>query len=381
MSILDNDLYKFTMGQYILHKFPNIYVKYKFVFRNPEILYNKVDMNDLLHKMVHSIKQAIESMNDKHNVDKLSFIESKNNTKMFKEDYINFLKHIEFKYDHIINFKSDDKNISFEISGLWSNVVYYEVPILSSISSVISSYLMDYVDIDYRYAQLREVINKYNIKIADFGTRRRFDYTAHDHMIKTLGDDLIGTSNVELALKYNLTPIGTMAHELFQASQAFVHPLDSQVFTLSEWSDEYDGDLGIALSDTLGFEKFKDDFSLKFSKQFDGIRQDSGNPYKIGDEIIEHYIKLGINPKTKSYVCSDGLNDINSIVNLHNHFKDKINISFGIGTFLTNKCKTPPQVVIKMFQCNDRPVAKISDNQNKMMCNDEFYKQYLLHAI
>jgi nicotinate phosphoribosyltransferase len=187
-----------------------------------------------------------------------------------------------------------------------------------------------------------------------------------------------GTSNVYLAKKLGMTPIGTMAHEFMQAFQALdVRLRDSQKAALEAWVHEYRGDLGIALTDVVGMDAFLRDFDLYFAKLFDGLRHDSGDPYIWGDKAIAHYKKLKIDPKTKILTFSDGLN-LDKAWELHQYFKDRIKTSFGIGTNLTNDMGiTPINIVLKLVECNGQPVAKLSDSPGKTMINNNTYLAYL----
>jgi len=223
------------------------------------------------------------------------------------------------------------------------------------------------------------------LRFADFGTRRRYSRNWHNLIIKHLRKELplnfIGTSNVMLAKKFDIKPIGTMAHEFIQAMQSLVRLRDSQKYALQCWADEYRGDLGIALSDTLGIEAFLTDFDKYFAKLFDGVRIDSGNPHDIANKVINHYLNLGITPNTKTIVFSDGL-DIDKAIKLNDTFSNVIKCSFGIGTNLTNDCGfKAPQIVIKMTHCNSQPVAKISDSIGKQMCTDKDYLRHLTRVF
>jgi nicotinate phosphoribosyltransferase len=183
-------------------------------------------------------------------------------------------------------------------------------------------------------------------------------------------------------MKLGIKPIGTMAHEFFQAHQQLGPRLvDSQKVALQCWADEYRGELGIALSDTMGFDKFLKDFDRFFSLLFNGCRQDSGDPIEWTEKLIAHYKDMRIDPKTKSAVYSDGLT-LESAVDIFTRFNDQIQTSFGIGTNLTNDCGfVAPQVVIKMVECNRKPVAKISDSKDKGMCEDPEFLDYLNYVI
>ena len=237
-----------------------------------------------------------------------------------------------------------------------------------------------------------------DLKIADYGTRRRFSRAWHEEVLRVLvarlgtGDrrpgspqgpgQFAGTSNVLYAMKLGVTPLGTMAHEYLQACQALGPRLrDSQVFGFEMWAKEYRGDLGIALSDVYGMSAFLRDFDLYFCKLFDGARHDSGDPFAWGERLLEHYRTNRVDPLTKTLIFSDGLT-IARTIELYNQFRGRCQLAFGIGTNLTNDLGDPPaheplQVVIKMTRCNGQPVAKLSDTPGKGMCDDEKYLAYL----
>ncbi len=233
-----------------------------------------------------------------------------------------------------------------------------------------------------KIALIRDDATLEGVRIADYGSRRRFSRLWHDEVLLTLkkemGDNLAGTSNVLFAAKHGLTPLGTMAHEYLQACQALGPRLrDSQIFGFEMWAREYRGDLGIALSDVYGMDAFLRDFDLYFCKLFDGARHDSGDPIQWGERLIEHYERNRVDPRTKTIVFSDSL-DFPRVVELYTRFKDRARVAFGVGTNLTNDLGyTPLQIVIKMIRCNGQPVAKLSDAPEKNMCTDEAYLAYL----
>jgi nicotinate phosphoribosyltransferase len=229
---------------------------------------------------------------------------------------------------------------------------------------------------------LANAVPEADFRIADYGTRRRFSRRWHEEVVRALksglGAKFVGTSNVDLAMREGLTPLGTMAHEYLQACQA-VGPrlVDSQHFGFEVWAKEYRGDLGIALSDVAGMDAFLRDFDLYFCKLFDGVRHDSGDPFEWGEKLLAHYRKMRIDPRTKTMVFSDSLN-IPLAIRLFDHFKSRSTIAFGIGTNLTNDLGYEPlQIVIKMTRCNGQPVAKISDEPSKTMDYDPSYVSYL----
>jgi len=218
--------------------------------------------------------------------------------------------------------------------------------------------------------------------LTDFGTRRRFSKDWHRYVVETMSREIpeffSGSSNVLFAKEFNIKPIGTMAHEYIQGCQALGPRLIySQKFAFEKWAQEYRGELGIALSDTIGMEPFFHDFDLYFCKLFDGIRQDSGDPYEWARRIIEHYKKNRVDPKTKIIIFSDCLT-FDKAIDIYHQFKDQIKIGFGIGTHLTNDLGyETAQMVIKMIYCNGQPVAKLSDTPEKAMCPDPSYLTYL----
>ena len=224
------------------------------------------------------------------------------------------------------------------------------------------------------------------LKIADYGTRRRFGKAWHEEVLRTLVSrlgtgakgQLAGTSNVLYAMKLGLIPLGTMAHEYLQACQALGPRLrDSQVFGFEMWAKEYRGDLGIALSDVYGMSAFLRDFDLCFCKLFDGARHDSGDPFQWGERMLAHYLKNRVDPQTKTLIFSDSLT-MPRTIELYQRFRGRCQLAFGIGTNLTNDLGYEPlQIVIKMVRCNGQPVAKLSDTPSKNMCNDEKYLAYL----
>jgi nicotinate phosphoribosyltransferase len=227
-----------------------------------------------------------------------------------------------------------------------------------------------------------EPTKRYPFGFFDFGLRRRFSGAWQDEVVATLAQEapnyFKGTSNVYLAKKHGLVPIGTMAHEYLQSYQAFgVRLRDFQKAALEGWVQEYRGDLGTALTDVVGMDAFLADFDLYFAKLFDGLRHDSGDPVVWGEKAIAHYQKLRIDPHTKRLVFSDGL-DLATAFSLYRHFADRTMTAFGIGTYLTNDMGIPPlNIVMKLVSCNGQSVAKLSDSPGKTLCKDETFLAYL----
>jgi len=371
---LDNDLYKFTMQQAVLHNYPDAHVKLRYQCRNPQELSN-VDIGVFNARVIDKIGKFCET---RFQTDELHYL---HNIEFIKPDYVDFLEDFTFKRRYVST-KNNAQGISIDIEGPWVQTILFEVPILAIISETFAEMRTEsFKGMMYGLNKIEEYLPFINYLFADFGTRRRFSKAYHylvlEKLIKMVPKNLVGTSNVELAKKFGIKPIGTMAHEWLQAHQALARVVDSQKAALEVWAKEYRGDLGIALSDVVGFKAFLNDFDKYFAKLFDGCRQDSGDPIWWGEELINHYESLGIDPLTKSAVFSDGL-DFKKANDIQNHFENRIKTSFGIGTFLTNNCGFKPlQIVLKMIECNGKPVAKVSDSPGKGMCSDSSYLTYL----
>ena len=380
-SLLDTDLYKFTMMQAVLHQFPGAEVEYRFKCRTP---------GAVLAPYVQEIRQEIASLCS------LRFAESEltylRGLRFIKSDFVDFLG----------LFRLNEKCVSIEplasgeidvvIRGPWLHTIMFEIPLLAIVNEVYFRNAQPVPDFPQGRTRLDQKVELLHgeglreLKIADYGTRRRFSRAWHEEVLRVLAarlgagaqGQLAGTSNVFFAMKLGLTPLGTMAHEYLQACQALGPRLrDSQVFGFDSWAREYRGDLGIALSDVYGVDAFLRDFDLYFCKLFDGARHDSGDPFTWGERMIEHYRKNRVDPHTKTLIFSDGLT-IPRTIELYQQFRGRCQLAFGVGTNLTNDLGCEPlQIVIKMTRCNGQPVAKLSDTPSKNMCEDERYLAYL----
>ncbi len=391
-SLLDTDLYKFTMMQVVLHHFPGARVEYRFKCRNPGV--------DLA-QFASQIREEVRSLCSLQFRDaELAYLRS---MRFIKSDFIDFLGlfRLNEKYINIIPQPSGELEI--RIQGPWLHTILFEIPVLAIVNEVYFRNTQKRPDLDegrrrleIKIAQLQEA-GLGDLKIADYGTRRRFSKDWHEEVLRTLNarlgavtsppsssqpggrlPQLAGTSNVLYAMKLGLIPLGTMAHEYLQACQALGPRLrDSQIFGFESWAREYRGDLGIALSDVYGMSAFLRDFDLYFCKLFDGARHDSGDPFQWGERMIAHYLANRVDPRTKTLIFSDGLT-VPRTIELYQQFRGRCQLAFGIGTNLTNDLGYEPlQIVIKMIRCNDQPVAKLSDTPSKNMCEDEKYLAYL----
>jgi len=379
-SLLDTDLYKFSMMQVVLHQYPAAQVEYRFKCRNAGI--DLVPHIDEIRTELAALCQL------RFTPDELLYLRS---WRFLKSDFVDFLDlfHLNEKYVEITPSASGNGEIEIRIRGPWLHTILFEVPLLAIVNEVYFRHVSAGLDLSEgrrrlqaKIGLLRDTPDYGGCRIADYGTRRRYSRHWQREVVTTLreglGTQLTGTSNVLLARDLGLTPLGTLAHEYLQAHQALGPRLrDSQVAALEAWAKEYRGDLGIALSDVYGFSAFLRDFDMYFCKLFDGTRHDSGEPFDWGERMLAHYQANRVDPRSKVLVFSDGL-DIPKVMQLYAHFRGRCLLAFGVGTNLTNDVgPTPLNIVIKMTRCNGQPVAKLSDSPGKDMCDDEAYLTYL----
>ena len=387
-SLLDTDLYKFTMQQCALRQFSDVWVRY--VFKSRNILDWTFEMHEELLRQI----KYFSSLNFKK--DELEYLAS---LRFIKKDYIEFLKLYRPLEEHVKALFDNDK-LTVEIEGPWYQTILWEIPMLAMISEIYYTYTVCREDNGrkaYEQAEinlLKKIDDKLipmhkeenGFKLSEFGTRRRFSFDWQNKVVDILkkklpSSCLVGTSNVYFAKKYDLLAVGTNAHEYYQIGQALdkVRLAESQKFMLQSWVNEYRGDLGIALSDTLGTDKFLKDFDLYVAKLYDGIRHDSGDPITWGYKVINHYKSLRVDPKTKTLLFSDSLNFDKAYV-IYKEFKDEAKVTFGIGTYITNDFEPvskPLNIVMKLQSVNGKPVAKLSDDEGKTICEDEAFLSYL----
>lgn len=386
-SLLETDLYKFSMGQAIYHQFPEYMTTWSFKCRNKDVHFTS--------EMVEEIKEQIRAYCElRFTEDELAYLDK---IKWFKGSYINFLRLWSPRYEDFEIGTDSDCGLTIETKGTWLNTSMYEIPTLAIVNEV-------YFRMAYDYSILfNSFINRLNNKCekikngewnlgtySEFGMRRRLSAEAQELAIKYLSEiktdttKCIGTSNVYLAKKFNLTPVGTMAHEWIMCVGQGDHshnPAYSNKFALDAWIKEYGVLNGIALTDTITTDCFLRDFDLTKATLFSGVRHDSGDPYAWGEKIIAHYEKLGIDPKIKTLLFSDSLN-FEKATAIYEYFKDKAKVAFGIGTYIANDTDVPAlNIVMKTTFCNGQDVAKISDVAGKGMCKNPEYVEYLQRAI
>jgi nicotinate phosphoribosyltransferase len=365
-SIIDNDLYKFTQQQAVVELFQREWVKYNFINRGGTKFPDGFDLRlrQELKKMEQlSLKQ-----------EEANFLTQKCGS-FLKPTYIDFLK--SYRYDSSeIGITQDGGELTVNITGYWYRTILWEVPLMALISELYFQMTGEKIKSrSERHTNNIEKGKKFHMngmKVADFGTRRRYSYDNQLEVVEDLlscfdngSPFLVGTSNVHIAMKTGIQPIGTHAHEWVSAIAALKGYNYANKNMMDDWVKVYRGELGIVLTDTFGFDAFLRDFDTFYAKLFDGVRHDSGDPYEFADKIVAHYKKMDIDPISKTIVFSDGLNPEIS-VNLAKYCKNIIKTSFGIGTNLTNDVGIKPlNMVIKLIKINGNNAIKLSDVPGK----------------
>ena len=379
--LTDTDLYKFNMNQVMFHKHTNLNGVYMFKCRNDGVVFTD--------EMVEEINAQIDHLCTLSFTDEeLDYLAS---LRFIKKDYVEFLRLWRPLRRYVTCNGNPDGSLHLVVEGPLFSVMQFEIYLLEIVNEVYFRMKYDYIEL-VNSAKERLIgkmngfrADVYNFKFAEFGARRRLSREWQDYVVSELIKDehCVGTSNVYLAMKYGVKPIGTYAHEFVQMYQGVpgVQLAYTNKMALEEWFDEYQGDNGTALTDTLGTDLFLRDFNKLQALCYTGVRHDSGDPIEWGEKMIAHYEKLGIDPKTKTLLFSDGLN-FDGAQRIHDHFKGRINVSFGIGTHLSNDTYAVPlNIVIKLQYVNGHPVAKLSDNPGKAMCQSADYLEYLKNAV
>ncbi|MGL1567369.1 nicotinate phosphoribosyltransferase [Vibrio parahaemolyticus] len=389
-SALDFDVYKVNMRSAVAALYPDAMVSYKFIVRSEE------DLSELLPE----VKAEVLKLQDvRFTEDEIAYM--KRVAPYLKPEFVEALRHFRFNPQSDVSFHNKtmsdgSSQLRITINGLWKETILYETIIMSIVSEVRSRQRWSDIPFEQFQTVLEDKVrylkaelerrNITNFKFADMSTRRRFSFQAQRTMLEYLSKELpqclTGTSNYHLARELDLTPIGTVAHEWFMGHQALVNVRDSQKIALQRWQKMFNGALGIALTDTIGIDAFLKDFDEELSHAYVGVRHDSGCPFTWGEKMIAHYESLGIDPMTKTLVFTDGLN-FEQALDICEHFQGRVQVSFGIGTSLANdmgnyvndqgEAYQPLSIVIKMVTCNGSPVAKISDEPEKAMCEDIFF--------
>ncbi|WP_440948619.1 nicotinate phosphoribosyltransferase [Methanosarcina sp. T3] len=376
-SILDNDLYKFTMQMAVLELFPKAEAEYRFTNRGSQLF-----SEEFVEELQRVIDEEISAL--MLTEDEYQWLGE--NCSFLKPMYLEYLKNFRFKPGEVKVCLTEEKELDIRIKGPWHSTILWEIVLMAAVSELYfttiekewngstkkpltsESVLAAYGE---KILEIGKALEENGCLFAEFGTRRRRSFELHDQVMKTLLQikTLTGTSNVFFAKKYGLKPIGTVGHEWIMGTSALIGLRYANRFAFENWVEVYKGDLGIALTDTFGSEAFFKDMDLKLSKTYDGFRHDSGDPFIFVDRVIDHYRKMGIDPMKKVIVFSDALN-AEAAVRLKKYCQGKINCSFGIGTSLTNNSEffreSPPlNMVIKLHSVNGIPVVKLSDSPEK----------------
>ncbi len=386
-SLLETDAYKFSMGQAIYHQFSDYKTTWDFKCRNKDVHFTP--------EMVDEIRNQIRMYCDlRFKEDERDYL---NSIKWIKGSYVDFLRLWKPRYDDYKIDTDAECGLSISVGGTWLNTSMYEIPTLAIVNEV-------YFRMAYDYDKLLESFKKrlkakiegvqngtYELgPFSEFGLRRRLSGEAQDIAVKELAaanltnSKFVGTSNVYLAKKHGLTPVGTMAHEWIMCVGQGNHkhnPAYSNWYALDAWVKEYGVLNGTALTDAITTDCFLRDFRLTYSTLFSGVRHDSGDPYEWGEKMIDHYKELGIDPMTKTLLFSDSL-DFERATKIYRYFKDKAKVAFGIGTYIANDTDVEAlNIVMKTTACNGMDVAKISDVDGKGMCKNPDYLHYLKRCI
>lgn len=367
-SLFDDDLYKFTMQQAVLELYPDAVAQYRFKNRG-EQKFNR--------EFITRLNLAIKGMGDiKAPNDQL---EQFSKLRFVKPWYVEYLKNYRYEPDQVRATLDNYDDLNIIIDGPWHSTILWEVKLMALVSELYFST----IDLDWDLTDQKERIyskgNQLTLGVAnyaDFGTRRRRSRKTQEIIVDSLFEyngRFLGTSNVEMALKHNSNPIGTMAHEWAQGISVLESLNHANKYMLKQWAKVYLADLGIALTDTYMDHAFFQDFDMHMAKVYDGVRHDSGNPFEFTKRVVCHYKSLGINPEYKSIVFSNGL-DVTEALSIADYCnKLKINCAFGIGTHFTNDFintktgkKSPSlNMVIKLWRMNGCPVVKLSNNPGK----------------
>jgi nicotinate phosphoribosyltransferase len=382
-TLLDTDAYKLHMQQAVFHRYYDVTVAAEFRCRGDDMLGIYADE---INEQIASMASLVLSDDEFAYLSGLPF---------FKADYLSWLR--TFRYDpRQVSVRNHHGKLDIRISGPWREVIMWEVPLLALISEVVhrhrSPLVTPQMAVDklksklVQFADLTADLDMSRFRLMDFGTRRRFSHDVQLAIVSTLKQDfpwLVGSSNYEVARQLGIAPVGTQAHEWFQAHQQISPVLaNSQRAALQAWLEEYPDQLGIALTDCITMDAFLRDFGRGFATAYQGLRHDSGDPFEWGEKAIAHYQQLELDPQSKTLVFSDNL-DLDKAVALYRQFGQRINVIFGIGTRLT--CDIPEvkplNIVIKLVECNGKPVAKLSDSPGKTICQDKAFVRALRKAF
>lgn len=366
-TILDTDLYKFTTSYAYIKLFPNAMGTFSFKDR---------DETAYTDKFLKSLREAVVSLAQVAlTTEELEYMTS--HCRFLPRVYWEWLSSFRFQPDKVKIYLDEDCHLNIEVTDELYKATLYEVPLLAIVSEIKNQTLGNIADMDDIICKLSEKVtlsNEHQLSFSEFGTRRRFSFDVQDKVIgylKQTSQYCTGTSNCHFAMKYGMKPMGTHPHEWFMFHGAQFGYKHANYMALENWVNVYDGDLGIALSDTYTSKVFLNNLSRKQAKLFDGVRCDSGNEFEFADQLVARYRELGIDSTTKIIVFSNAL-DFGKALDIQEYCRGKIRCAFGIGTNLTNDTGyKPSNIVMKLTQCKMninqvwRECVKLSDDEGK----------------
>lgn len=367
-TLIDNDLYKLTMGQAVFHNFYSVGAGFKFINRAK---------TEFPQGFGQKLQDQVEMMADLSlNNDQRKFLDEK--CTYLTPDYLDWFSKYHFNPNEV-SINQNGRDLSVDIEGPWHRSIYWEVPLMATISELYFQELGQLPDMDWedRASQKAKILLASGARHADFGTRRRASYLVHDRVVEILKNDggksFLGTSNVELAMKHDLTPIGTFAHEWVQGMAGIFGVENANKMALEIWAKEFNGKLATVLTDTFTTDNFLKSYTAPMAEIFKTLRQDSGSPEDWTDKVVDHIQNtLGLNPKDFTALYSDALN-VPRALEILKYNEGKINTLFGIGTNYTNDIgRVPLNMVIKMFHVtkpqslSQISVVKLSDDLGKI---------------
>jgi len=380
-TLMDTDRYKLSMQKAFFHNYPTATGRYRFKCRT-----RGVDIGRYADEIREQVRHLDSLAFSPAELEYLAGIPS------LAGNYVEFLRIFRLN-SGFVKIEEHGPDLVIEAEGPIIHVLPFELYILPIVQEIYSRNQYPGRDdteakrrLEGKIDLVKTAPDRKGFLYADFGGRRRESRAWHEYSVlrqaEALPENFIGTSNMWLAMKYGVTPIGTMAHEYLQAFQALGPRLvDSQKAALDTWAREFRGDLGVALTDVVGMDAFLRDLDLYFAKLFDGFRHDSGCPYEWTGKLVARLKELRIDPKTKTAVYSDGLT-METALALYRATRNDIKPMFGIGTHLTNDFGRPAlNLVMKMVECNGQPVAKVSDSPGKGMCDNPDFLRYLMQVF
>ena len=385
-SLMDQDLYKFSMGQMFFHQYTGAQAEWAFKCRNEGVTFSKEEVEEIKAQVDHYCTLRFDEKELKELHKKCIWIHL---------DYLDFLRFWHPRREDILVDDQAPCGLRIRTKGSQINVSPYETPLMAIVTEVHYRMSGHYDEMFEEFkAKTEQMIKdlkkaKYQLGcFSEFGFRRRLSYEAQDYFVKRFMEEnmkdcgFIGTSDVHFAIKYDTMAVGSVGHEaIMLCGQAYPHqnPAYSNKFFMDSWVKEYGVLNGVALTDTIGTDMFLKDFRRTFATLFSGVRHDSGDPYAWAEKILQKYKSYNIDPKTKTLLFSDSL-DLERAHKLYQTYKDRCKVAFGIGTYLVGPVKGALNIVIKPVKFNGLPVAKLSDAPGKNMCEDRSYIDYLRRA-